>query len=472
MASTVVRALTCLFLLCGASFAVEAPSTNKPYPPKLGEAHPPLALWNLEHSDHLSVTHFRGKKVLIIYFASWSKECREMLPAWYETLHDAVESGDLVLLGVAVEQHPDRARLFAQWKKLNGAMMQDPVNYMRLEKLPLIVGIDENGYVRVVDPDLKTVRKRFLARKYPGEPALIPENTEEPPNTLVTRRYAREAESPGFYIEHGDAVAIAGLSPVFAEAIEAYGKAIASDRRLADAYFGLGVVHRMRFESEHREPGDFQAAVDVWARAAKLAPTNEIYQRRIQSYAPPMESPYPLFDWVATARKEIAATGDTPVALSVEPMGAELGDASGRRGDAPPTPSDKDDGSAHEDKARRVQIEQTIVESLEKDRSHIRQVHLSFVLDPDRSARWGQESKPLRVWLRKPAGAEVSQRYFECAGSSAADDDLPRTICFTVSLAEGARKNVTIRGHAIYQLVDGGEASEPLRQDFEIKLRR
>lgn len=41
------------------------------FPPKVGKPHPPLALWNLSHDESVSITAFRGKKVLLIHFASW-----------------------------------------------------------------------------------------------------------------------------------------------------------------------------------------------------------------------------------------------------------------------------------------------------------------------------------------------------------------------------------------------------------------
>lgn len=41
------------------------------FPPKVGKPHPPLALWNLSHDETVSITAFRGKKVLLIHFASW-----------------------------------------------------------------------------------------------------------------------------------------------------------------------------------------------------------------------------------------------------------------------------------------------------------------------------------------------------------------------------------------------------------------
>ena len=39
--------------------------------PRLGEAYPSLVLPSLADGAPLSITHFRGKKVLLLQFASW-----------------------------------------------------------------------------------------------------------------------------------------------------------------------------------------------------------------------------------------------------------------------------------------------------------------------------------------------------------------------------------------------------------------
>ena len=41
------------------------------YSPKVGEAHPNFVLPNIEDGSAVELSHFRGKKVLLIHFASW-----------------------------------------------------------------------------------------------------------------------------------------------------------------------------------------------------------------------------------------------------------------------------------------------------------------------------------------------------------------------------------------------------------------
>ena len=43
----------------------------EPYAPKKGKVHPPIVLPTLEHDRSVALSSFRGKKVLLIHFASW-----------------------------------------------------------------------------------------------------------------------------------------------------------------------------------------------------------------------------------------------------------------------------------------------------------------------------------------------------------------------------------------------------------------
>lgn len=58
-----------LWLLAAATAAVAEP--GKTYPPPVGKEHPQIVLWNVEHTETISLGAFRGRKVLLIHFASW-----------------------------------------------------------------------------------------------------------------------------------------------------------------------------------------------------------------------------------------------------------------------------------------------------------------------------------------------------------------------------------------------------------------
>lgn len=393
------------------------------------------------------------------------------MPVWYETLKPFVDDGKLVIVGVVQEQHPDRARLFAQWKGITGPLLSDPVNYLHAKAVPVFVAVDENGYVRDTKPDLKTFVDDFVKKEFPGEPAFITPNTDEPPNTRVTRRMSEEARNAAALVSHGEALVLAGELAQVEEAIEVYGKAIEDDAKNAMAYFGLGVAYRMRYDSEKRLAPDFQASIDAWAKALSLAPNNYIYRRRLQQYGPALDRPYAFYDWVATARKEIKARGEEPLPLVSEPIGTELGGkAAASAGGKHPQGDPK--GKVTRDKKHLIALETAVVRSTESSQKGESEVHLTLRPSIALGAHWNNESEPLRVWLKAPKGVKVAPVFLEWPNAEAATSDEIRTLSFAVTRDEKSRKAVTIRGYALYNACEGAEGKCVFRrQDFQIKIK-
>src|SRR5207249_1815342 len=108
------------------------------------------------------------------------------------------------------------------------------------------------------------------------------------------------------------------------EAIEAYERALRLAPESGPVHFRLSVAYRKRYDSDFRQPGDFERAVEQWSAALGSDPNQHIWRRRIQQSGPRLDKPYAFYDWVTTARKEIAERGEIPKSLSVEPAGAEI----------------------------------------------------------------------------------------------------------------------------------------------------
>ena len=50
------------------------------------------------------------------------------MPVWHGLTKELVERGELVVIGITQEQHPDRCALFARWKGLDFPILWDPFN--------------------------------------------------------------------------------------------------------------------------------------------------------------------------------------------------------------------------------------------------------------------------------------------------------------------------------------------------------
>lgn len=52
------------------------------------------------------------------------------MPGWHAATEELQQAGRLSLAGVVEEQHPDRARLFMQWKRLDWPVVVDSLDLL------------------------------------------------------------------------------------------------------------------------------------------------------------------------------------------------------------------------------------------------------------------------------------------------------------------------------------------------------
>jgi hypothetical protein len=63
--------LALMLATCGIMLGSTAAASAAPYAPKVGERHPDFTLPTIDNRTPTSLSSFRGKKVLLIQFASW-----------------------------------------------------------------------------------------------------------------------------------------------------------------------------------------------------------------------------------------------------------------------------------------------------------------------------------------------------------------------------------------------------------------
>ena len=78
------------------------------------------------------------------------------------------------MLGIVQEQHPERARLFMQWKRMGWPILVDSLNLLEVTAVPLTFAIDEHGVIREarLRPDEAEALEAFLGADYPAPEAL------------------------------------------------------------------------------------------------------------------------------------------------------------------------------------------------------------------------------------------------------------------------------------------------------------
>ena len=99
------------------------------------------------------------------------------MPVWYDAMREWVAAEELVFLGIIQEQHPERCRLFAQWKELEFPILWDPFNLTGSKVVPNFIAIDEHGIVRSTRPDPGTFADEFLLVEFEA-PGSSPDASE------------------------------------------------------------------------------------------------------------------------------------------------------------------------------------------------------------------------------------------------------------------------------------------------------
>ena len=397
------------------------------------------------------------------------------MPVWHEATREWVKQGRLVLLGVTQEQHADRCRLFAQWKRFDWPILHDPIDLLELPAVPVVVAIDEHGIVRAVRPRPETFEADFLDKTFAHDARGDVARSAGPPDAAALRRLAEANATAGAWRSVGDALTIWGGAERSDQAIDAYARALALEPADKNALFRLGVAQRMRHESVRRKPGDFQAAIDAWSRALELDPNWYICRRRIEQYGPRLSKPYAFYDWVAPARAEISRRGETPVPLMVEPYGSEL---AGPVRDVvaatsvPPDPDPK--GRIHRDEQRLIEAEVVVVPRRARPGEAIR-VHVTFRPSAAHKARWNNESTALRLWIVGGEGWTISSRLLEAPEPDQPESVEVRRLEFEVKAPSTAEGKIRLAAYALYNTCE--EAAGRcmfLRQDLaaEVEVAR
>jgi hypothetical protein len=342
---------------------------------------------------------------------------------------------------IVVEQHPDRARLFMQWQEMDWPVMVDPFNLLGLSAVPMTICVDENGVIRLLNPDpgdLERFRTAFLE----SEPAESPSQAHDP----------TEAVQPGA-LRHAVDLALWGGESRLDEAVMIAREAVASDGSDL-ARFALGVVYRMRFDSARRRPGDFDQAVRHWQMALDLDPNNYIWRRRLQQYGPRPSKPYAFYDWVPVARGDLAARGQIPLPLVAEPTRSELAEplevAPPAASDEEPDPDDRierDDGL--------VDVETTVVPPLVSPGDSVR-VHLELTPDLKRDAHWNNEADPLELWFNAPPGWAIEWSSYVVPNARGEVSSETKRVDFELRTPVDQKPaEVSVDGYALFYICEG-----------------
>ena len=323
-------------------------------------------------------------------------------------------------------------------------LLMDPLNRLDVSAVPITLFVDEFGTIRYRNPKPADLTA-FVKANYKNEGSVV--------------------ETPGQQWNQADQLL---LNHKLDEAIAWYTNNKASKDGRGN--FRLGVAYRMRFDADgaNANPNDFKLAIDHWSEALRLNPNQYIWRRRIQQYGPILDKPYPFYNWVANARREIKERGETPIPLEVEPVGVEL---------AGPKYQPKKTQGKNPDPDARINIDienavtasSVVVRSTDRRQSAFR-VHLSFKPDALSNHEWNNEAGPLLVWLDSDEGIMVREQLVTLASSSEEGSSETRLAEFEVVVDENANIG-DLKGYALCHVCNksNGECRY-VRKEFSVDL--
>jgi len=391
---------------------------------------------------------------------------------WHEATKELWRQGKLQIVGILEEQHPDRARLFMQWKQMDWPLMVDSLNLLGVPAVPVTLCIDEYGIIRLVDPrreDMGKLEQIFLSKTY-DKPAVDAPKTPVAAD-LATMKAAASSGTAAALRAYGDALFLWGGAERLNEAIEVYQRATRLEPLDASTHFHLGVALRKRYDSSDRHSSDFQRAVDEWKAALDTDPNEYIWRRRIQQYGPRLDKPYSFYDWVLTARSDIQSRGETPLPLVVEPGGSEFAEPSrAEEASAHTEPDPK--GRIARDTPKLITVETAVVPPTEATGSAAR-VHVEFRPNARLKAHWNNETGPLVLWVKPRPAWQTNGNYFSVRNPPEPVSLEPRRLEFELKPPDGLKLGLfLVPAYALYYVCeDVNGVCLYRRQDIELAVK-
>ena len=132
----------------------------------VGKQAPDFTLMDTE-GNKISLSDFKGKTVLLDFWASWCPNCRKAHPGMIKIYNQFKERG-LVVIGVSIDVNKDKWMNAIKKDNLPYLQLNDPkgweapsaVNYL-VEAIPATFLIDKNGMIVLADANKKNLTEKI-----------------------------------------------------------------------------------------------------------------------------------------------------------------------------------------------------------------------------------------------------------------------------------------------------------------------
>jgi len=117
-----------------------------------GQLAPDFTVIDINGQTH-QLSSYKGKDVIIIFWATWCGPCRTEIPHLKE-LRNTISENDLAMLAIS-DENPEKVKKFAENYNLNYNIISTniramPAPYSRLTALPTSIYIDKQGKIKII----------------------------------------------------------------------------------------------------------------------------------------------------------------------------------------------------------------------------------------------------------------------------------------------------------------------------------
>lgn len=143
-----------------------APTPTAPPPPRVGAPAPDFTLASLDGKT-VSLSDFRGKKVVLNFFATWCPHCRAETPTLVSFYNDMADQ-DIVIVAVNLGEGKDKVAAYQKEFSVTFPLLLDDTGAVGqmyyVSSIPLNIFIDAQGIIRsgyVGEIDRETLQKNI-----------------------------------------------------------------------------------------------------------------------------------------------------------------------------------------------------------------------------------------------------------------------------------------------------------------------
>ncbi len=124
----------------------------------VGDTVPSFKARTIDGSKTVALEDYRGKVVLVDFWASWCPPCLKSLPK-YNQLRREIGTADFEIVAINVDENTDEARKFLQKHPVSYPVAKDPKGILPgvfgVKAMPTSYLIDKNGVVKYVHAAFK-----------------------------------------------------------------------------------------------------------------------------------------------------------------------------------------------------------------------------------------------------------------------------------------------------------------------------